>query len=262
MPELIAILFGVFVAILLILLVRSQLKISAKFGIIIVLFGLIVASQTHIALAKNISTGIVIDFYGVLFLRVIIVALVFKLVVQVARAQTLWWQNLCFVLPCVIIWACVVQSLNAQKVLKLTMERDFAYINRIVSRIEQNENFSYKKKYCGVMFGIPENRFIDSFNANILPHWEMQSVFHYSMSKNIFEGCKVYSDTSQMREDSNPKEVKAFYNIISRLHKAGILDKLEPFPHKDSVVVFEDIIVFVASKGNLDEIRKMVKESQ
>ena len=260
MPEFIAILFGVFVAILLILLVRSQLKISAKFSIIIVLFGAIVASQTHIALSKNISTGIVIDFYGVLFLRVVLVVLVFKLIAESKKAQTLW-QNLIFVLSFVVVWACVIQSLNAQKIQKLSIDNAFHYINRVVDRIEQDKHFSYDKKYCGIMFGEPK-AMKDFIGFTLFPHWEMQSVFANTMSKNVFEGCKVYSDTSQMREDSNPKEVKAFYNIISRLHKVGILDKLKPFPHKDSVVVFEDIIVFVASKGNLDEIRKKVKESQ
>lgn len=254
MPEFIAILFGVFVGVLLILLVRSQLKISAKFSIIIVLFGAIVASQTHIALSKFISTGIVVDYYGVLFLRVMIVALVFKLVAQVTRAQTLW-QNLIFALSFVVVWACAIQSLNAQKVLKLTMERDFHYINRVVSRIEQSPNFSYEKKYCGIMFGIPENNFIDGFNANIFPSWDMETVFKFSMSKDVFAQCPVYIDGYEPHR-------KGFQNLISRLHNAGILDKLQPFPHKDSVVVFEDIIVFVASKGNLDEIRKKVKESQ
>ncbi len=258
MPEFIAILFGIFVGVLLILLVRPQLKLSAKYSIIIVLFGAIVASQTHIALSKYISTGIVTDFYGVLFLRVIIIALVFKLVAQVVRTQTLW-QNLCFTLSCVIIWACVVQSLNAQKIYKLSMERDFHYINRVISRIEQNPNFSYEKKYCGIMFGEPQNRFTQGFNTNIFPIWEMHSVFGYSMSKNVFKGCKVYSDLMQNYVDRDPQENRGFNNIIARLHKAGILDKLQPFPHKDSVVVFEDIIVFVASKGNLDEIRASVK---
>lgn len=261
MPTFIAILFGVFVVILLILLFGAKLTLSAKFSIIIVLCGAIIASQTHIALAKIISTGIVTDYYGVLFLRVIIVALVFKLVAQTIRAQVLW-QNLIFVLSCVIIWAYAIQSLNAQKVLKLTMERDFHYINRIVARIETNENFSYDKKYCGVMFGMPQNRFRKGFNADILPYWDMHSVFHYSMSKNIFEGCIVYSDLMRKAEFDNPKEAKVFNALISRLHKAGILDKLEPFPHKNSVIVFEDIIVFVASKGDLEVIRKKAKELQ
>lgn len=261
MPEFIAILFGVFVVILLILLFGAKLTLSAKLSIVIVLCGAIVASQTHIALAKIISTGIITDYYGVLFLRVIIVALVFKLVAQTIHAQTLR-QNLIFVLSCVIIWAYAIQSLNAQKVLKLTMERDFHYINRIVARIETSENFSYDKKYCGVMFGVPQNRFREGFNADILPYWEMQNVFRYSMSKNIFDDCIVYSDLIQKAEFNNPKEAKVFNALISRLHKAGILDKLEPFPHKNSVVVFEDIIIFVASEGDLEVIRKKAKELQ
>lgn len=257
MPEFIAILFGVFVAILLILLFGSKLRKSAKFSILIVLCGMIIASQTHIILSKNLSINIITEFYSLPFLRVLVIALVFKLVAQVARTQTLW-QNLCFTLSCVIVWACVVQSLNAQKIYKLSMERDFHYINRVVSRIEQSPNFSYEKKYCGIMFGEPQNRFAQGFNTDIFPFWEMQSVFGYSMSKNVFKGCKVYSDLMQNHQDKHWHE-KAFQDIISRLHKAGILDKLEPFPHKDSVVVFEDIIVFVASKGNLDEIRASVK---
>lgn len=170
--------------------------------------------------------------------------------------------NVVFVLSCIIIWACVIQSLNAQKVLKLTMERDFHYINRIVARIESNENFSYDKKYCGVMFGVPQNAFREGFNTDILPIWEMEQVFRYTMSKNVFEGCKMYSDLMQDFVDKNPKENKAFNALISRLHKAGILDKLQPFPHKNSVIVFEDIIVFVASRGDLDEIKQKAKELQ
>lgn len=256
MPEFIAILFGVFVVILLTLLFGAKLTLSAKLSIIIVLCGAIIASQTHIALAKIISTGIVTDYYGVLFLRVIMVALVFKLVAQTTQAL---WQNIIFVLSCVVIWAYAIQSLNAQKVLKLTMDRDFHYINRIVARIETNENFSYDKKYCGVMFGMPQNQFREGFNTDILPYWEMHSVFRYSMPKNIFDGCIVYSDLMQKSEFNNPKEAKVFNALISRLHKAGILDKLQPFPHKNSVVVFEDIIVFVASRGDLDKIRHLAK---
>ena len=62
------------------------------------------------------------------------------------------------------------------------------------------------------------------------------------------------------RIEGSGKESKIMQELIKRLHNADILDKLEPFPHKDSVVVFEDIIVFVASKGNLDEIRAVARE--
>lgn len=191
------------------------------------------------------------------FLRVLIVMLAFKLITQPTCTQILW-QNLIFALSCIIIWAYIVQSLSAQKTQKLGMEHDFRLINRIVDRIEQNEHFDYDKKYCGVMFGQIEKR-SDFIGFNIFPNWEMQSVFRYTMQKDVFAGCKIYNDLMQKHHDKNWHE-QDFYTLISRLHKAGILDKLEPFPHKNSVVVFEDIIVFVASEGNLDEIRQMAKE--
>ncbi len=257
MPSFIAVLFGVFAVALVVLLFASKLRKSAKFSILIALCGMVVASQTHIALSKTLSTGIVTDFYGLLFLRVAILILVFKLIAQSSKSQTLW-QNLAFALSFVVVWACVIQSLNAQKIHKLSMDRDFAYINRVVSRIEQSPNFSYNKQYCGIMFGKPENRFTQGFNTDILPLWAMHGVFMNTMSKNVFKRCKVYSDLMQNHQDKRWQE-KTFQNLVSRLYKAGILDKLQPFPHKDSVVVFENIIVFVASKGNLDKIRANFK---
>ena len=53
MPEFIAILFGVFVAVFLILLFGSKLHKGTKLSILIVLCGMIIASQTHIILSKK-----------------------------------------------------------------------------------------------------------------------------------------------------------------------------------------------------------------
>ena len=58
----------------------------------------------------------------------------------------------------------------------------------------------------------------------------------------------------------NGTRLEEFKSLIKRLDNAGILESLQPWPHKNSVVVFEDIVVFVASKGNLDEIRQKAKE--
>lgn len=77
------------------------------------------------------------------------------------------------------------------------------------------------------------------------------------IGENIFKDCGI-RPSSYFKD--NPllsfKADEGVKTLITRLHQAGILDKLEPFPSKNSVVLFEDIIVFVASKGNLDEIRQ------
>ena len=247
MPAVIAYLFGGLVVILLILLFTSKLKFSAKFAILLLFVGAIIASQTHIILAKTLSANIITNFYGLLFLRVLVVILAFKLCIQLIRTQILA-QNALFALLAVVIWQCVVQDLQAQKVQKLTMDRDFAYLNRIIARIETNENFSYDKKYYGIMFGNPENSFTRGFNTDLFPGWNMISIFRWTMAKNVFASYFL-NDLHQNFPDN--KDFNVFKRIVKRLDKAGILDELQPFPHKNSVVVFEDIIVFVASKGDL-----------
>ena len=260
MPLSMNVCFVLFVAVILVLLLATKINKGAKIIITILLMVAIVASQTHIILSKTIANGIVIEYYGLLFLRVLIVALVFKFMVQFVRTQALL-QSFVFALSCVFVWICIVQDLEAQKAHKIAMDRDFRFLNRIINRIEQNENFSYNKQYCGVMFGEIQNETTKNFIANLFPSFHMQPVFRYTMPKDIFAKCTIYNDLILKHQDykNNKKYTSGFSSLISRLHKAGILDKLEPFPHKDSVVVFENIIVFVASRGNLDEIRASVK---
>ncbi len=250
----------IFAIIALVLLLKMKLKKSIKFCIILLFIAAMVSSQTHIILSKTINTGILVNFYGVLFLRVLVVALAFKLCAECVRTQNLT-QNLSFILSCVFIWMCVVQDLEAQKVHKLAMERDFREINRIINRIEQDEHFSYNKQYCGVMFGMVENFSTRDYFTNLFQWFHLHPVLAYTMKKDVFAKCTIYSDLIQDQDyKNNAQFTSSFHNIIKRLDKAGILDELQPFPHKNSVVVFEDIIVFVASRGNLDEIRAEAKK--
>ena len=264
MPLYMTILFAVFIIIFIGLLFVSPLKQSAKVSIIVLFCGAVLASQAHNVISQTISNYDGIHYYGLLFARVLIIALVFKLFAQFTYRQNLI-QNLCFVLSIVIIWVCVVQDLYAQRVQKLAFDAEFRLLNRVIDRIEQNENFSYGKQYCGIMFGeVPNMRlkfYSDKAKQNdstaLLHHtlitpWDPSRAFNSTLSKNIFAHCDFYS-SSHYKDDKN------IQTLISRLENVGILDTLEPFPHKNSVVVFENIIVFVASQGNLDEIKTIAK---
>ena len=253
MPMSMSIIFCVFVAVLFAILLHIKIAKKDKFIITILLMVMIVASQTHIILANSIATALYVEYCGLLFLRVVIVVFVFKLSLHLIRTQALL-QSLAFALSCVFIWISVVQDLQIQKIQKLTMERDFRFLNRLISRIEQSEGFSYNKQYCGIVFGSVETP--NDFLGLNLFFLGMGGAFRYTMQKDVFKNCQIYSD----KDYESKTQTKDFQSLISRLHKAGILDTLEPFPHKNSVVVFEDIIVFVASKGNLDEIRAKAKD--
>lgn len=244
----IAFLFSLFVVFLFFLFCNAKLKISAKFAIVLAGIGAVFASQTHVALASFLSTNIVTDYYGILFVRVLVVALVFKLCDSLIHTKTLVY-NAVFALSVITLWQCIVQDLQIQKVQKLTMEKDFAYLNRVIARIENHENFDYNKKYTGLMFGKPINNYTQPFIDNILAIGT--TPFNVMMANNVF---------SRFLNDNYTNE--DFENLIKRLSSAGILEKLEPFPHKNSIVVFEDMIVFVASEGDLRKWQNEAKKWQ
>ena len=273
LPLPMTILFAIFLVAFIIFVIQSKLNKISKLSIFVLFFGAVIGSVTHIILSKTFMNYGGIDYYGLMFLRVLIVALALKLSVDFIRAQKLF-QNLLFILSAFLIWVCIVQDLYAQRVQKLAIDDELRLFNRVLIRLEQNPNFSYNKQYVGIFFGnfpnMREKYYSDKSKANLslLNHnFLAEEVFYGAanmlMPKNVFNKYGVLSSIhfdKSHHHSFNPHNRKLFFNSIKRLHKAGILDKLEPFPHKDSVVVFEDIIVFVASKGNLDEIRASVKE--
>ncbi len=272
MPLSMTILFALFLVAFLVFLWQVKLNKSTKFSILILLCGAILASQMHIILSKTITSDPRVQYYGLMFLRVLIVALAFKLCFDFIRAQKLA-QNLLFILSTILIWVCIVQDLYAQRVQKLAFDTELKLLNRVIARIEQNENFSYEKKYCGIKFGdVPNFRerfYIGKSKGNaeliwqlLITPWRPAGAFQLFMQKNVFTDCEFFSSEFDYSDPNqkNSQQKKQFLTLIKRLDNAGILDTLEPYPHKNSVVVFEDIIVFVASQGNLDEIRKLAKE--
>ena len=281
MPLSMTILFIVFIPILLALLGLLNLKLKAKIAIFILLLGSIISSQTSNILSNGI-TRTDINSTGLLIVRALILALVFKLSIEFVRIKNSV-QNILFIVCVIIIWLCIIINLQAQRAQKHAFDAEFRLFNQIVDRFSQNDNFSYDKKYCGVMFGHLEPMRLRYFgkkdikfatnpysqntfdNYNILTNytltqgwlavdWNAGYIFKWLMPKNVFSECDFYL-FSNIQNKTNDK----FLSLLARLDKAGVLDTLQPFPHKNSVVVFEDIIVFVASKINLDEIKTAVK---
>ena len=277
MPLSMTILFAIFLVIFFVLLVCSKLKFKAKFFIFILLCGAIFGSQMHNVLAETIIDNPIVDYYGLMFVRILFVILAFKVCIVFTYNSKLV-QNLYFVISIILIYICVMQDLYFQKVQKLAFDSEIRVFNRVLSRIEQNENFSYEKQYCGIMFGefpnfgkkylhnVIGNKYntaqtLSIFNSRVIESWNVILIFNMFMPHNIFSKCNFFSSNYQYHKLSyTNKDKSTMLNIIYRLDKAGILEKLQPYPHKDSVVVFEDIIVIVADKVSLDEIRQTIKD--
>lgn len=259
-------LFGSFFLCFVFLLCRTPQNKINKFNILILLILMIIAGQSHMLLSNSITYGPRIDFYGLLFVRVLLVVLVFKISEQFIQ-KTCLIQNIVFIISAVIIWTFVVQNLYAQRLQKQAFDFELKLLNRVISRIENNENFSYGKNYCGIIFGqVPNMRArlypnntgktyriaADLLDHRLITEWDPKDAFSYNMPENVFKTCKTFYTEGRMHE---PK----MQAMLQRLNAAGILENLRPWPHKNSVAVFEDIIVFVASGENLEKIRESVQ---
>lgn len=260
MPLGLTLLFVWFLVAFAVLLSVSSLNIRAKCAIVLIFLVAILSSQAHNVLSHTPSNYDGVHFYGLLFLRVLAVALCFKLCAGMSGDSRLV-QNALFVLSVIVIWVCVAQDLRAQKVQKLAFDAEFRLLNRIAARIEQSAEFSYNRQYCGIMFGeMPNMRMklyerhntsdsVALLKQTLIAPWNPKGAFDAAMAHNVFDSCGFYH-----ANDYDSDEMVR--TLIARLHKAGILARLQPYPHSDSIAVFENIIVFVASDGNLIALQK------
>ncbi len=258
MPSSMSVCFVLFVLVSLATLLAAKISKSAKVIIATLFVAMVLASQMHLVLANQIAIVTYIEYYGLSFLRVLVVVLCIKLT-QLIRIQNVV-QSLLFVLCAVFIWMCVVQDLDIQKTQKFVLERDLRRINRVVDRIEQQEDFSYDKQYCEVIIGGELEGDPNTIIKGFL--WDTNSgygttEFYHIMTKDIFASCGIMEASMWVE---NGTRLEEFKSLIKRLDNAGILESLQPWPHKNSVVVFEDIIVIVTSEAELARWQQKAKE--
>lgn len=278
LPQSLTWLFLVFVLMLVMLIFALPFKIHTKIAIFALLLLSLFSTLTHIVISKTIINDATTDFYGLAFWRVMIVALVFKVSFALGKREKYAWavRNSAFLLGAIVLWIYAICDLHAQRMQKFAFDSHTTTIKTIVAKIETLEGFSYGKKYHFLMFGdltnmrhrygkpyfdeLPQDKIKSSGRGlggygTLIPTWSPLQAFEFYMPNAIKDADKGnFGDYLDGHRDN-----KHFQSLIMRLHKAGILARLKPYPHKDSIVLFEDIIVLVASKGHLDEVRELVK---
>ncbi|MGX3011381.1 glucosyltransferase domain-containing protein [Helicobacter sp. 23-1044] len=276
MPQGLSALFLAFAIALVILIFVLPFKIRAKFAILALLVFSLFATLFHILLSKNIVNDATTDFYGLAFWRVVVVALVFKASFAMRKSVANFVRNSAFLLGVGTLWVCIVCDLHAQRMQKFAFDAHTTLLKTIVAKIETLENFAYGQKYHFLMFGdipnmrhrygkpyfetLPQDKIKRSGRGlggygTLIPSWSPLQAFEFYMLEPISgAGRGNFGDYLDGHKDN-----ALFQSLIVRLRKAGILERLKPYPHKDSLVLFEDIIVLVASKGHLDEVREMAK---
>lgn len=266
MPNSLTILCSVMFIILLSLIINNTSKISVKILHLTEIFIILFATKITALLADYMAFFVPrIDFFGLLFFRVLVLIVIFKIL----KDNSL--KNVVVILASVVIFISIVNDMDALRVWKLGFAKEKMMWNRIITRIEEQTNFDSNKKYDVIAIGkVPSirseilsndnyNKFSkimisDAYSArNYDADWEpfIAENFYYPkvFVKNHF--CTAY--------EAYYGNI-AFLNDIKKLKLSGIIDKLEVWPSKNSIFVYDDIIIFVADENSLKKFKKYVSE--
>jgi hypothetical protein len=204
------------------------------------------------------------DFFGIAFFHALILAVLFNINRVIIK-------NVTFLCCIVLLWICIVQDFNIQKVLYFGFEAEKAQWMRIINRIETKPEFDADKSYRLLILGSTEayrpyfyinrkNRVMKSpwllTNSFMSPYGEdnhLSPLNHYSAY-----GFKGKWTQIPRKWGGQPARVlrlrfnQALESVKDELAKA------EAWPALTSVQIKNDIILLVLDKKDLAEAKDLV----
>lgn len=177
------------------------------------------------------------------------------------NSRALWAKNVLVLLLIPICYFSVIRDFECQKFWKTGLDGDTAIILRLVDRIEQQDEFVYDKAYHFISIG-----YYDSFNS---AYYQAQyDEKNPIVNGNFFPPKSLWALLSQM---PHTKWFKSAYLIDSSSPVDKIKEKfsdvpmdtimkLKPWPHKNSVVVYENKIIVCWQEEELEYVKKMLTE--
>ena len=181
--------------------------------------------------------------------------------------------NTVIVVLFLLLWNFSINNMCAQKNLLLSfdLERDFQ--NRLLNRIEENENFSYDKKYIFFEVGhyYPFKKKLYNSNSYKLVNYEfalVDNVFSEYMhdyllflSQKDFIDKKV-SDSLYNNYDNN-LDLYENSEYLKEIHFDELYDfvmnKAKVWPDKNSVYISDNCIIVIFDEYRLDYLREKIK---
>lgn len=227
---------------------------------ILLLAGTLVATKSAAALAeKQIFFEPRIDIFGLVYFRVLIVGLLFS-------ASFRFFQNITLVAGTAVIFLSSVNDLYAQRVWKSGFEAEKMLWNRMLMRLDDQKNFDPTKKYSliqiGFSSGLRKKYYIpqpnELFSAGLLSHSYDPAWIPFRAPQYFYPTTFISSHWNSFHSKDNPD----YQAALIRLKNGGILDKAEVWPRLNSLIIYEDIILFVADQKELENIRRELSRKE
>lgn len=188
------------------------------------------------------ASGFRILFHGLLYVYAFAV-------IVLLRSEKLWVVNMTLVLSAVFVWWFAIADFRAQQVWKMRQNIEYHTRNRILSRIEINENFDLHKSYAYIQIGeVPAwSNYI--YNKRYkLKTLELTRAYGYDGNQGAF--FRLLMPTHRFSSPAlNSLEWKKLL-----LENKELLQGSNEWPAKNSVFVTEDAIFVIFNKQTLDAI--------
>lgn len=182
-----------------------------------------------------------LDFYGLVY----VYALFAAALLNAANGKR---EKIVLAFLGVLVFSSVVRDVYAQKVWKFGFDAEMKAHERIVSRIEQFENFSAFRKYKLLQVGslsLRENYYkktpgeeksLDLLSTSFTPQFMSRIVYNFYYPEDVF-----YANAA--KAELSPKG------------REWLLYKAKPFPNKDFIYIDGDILIIVLTDEGLNKAR-------
>ncbi|MDR2526893.1 MAG: glucosyltransferase domain-containing protein [Rickettsiales bacterium] len=234
---------------------------------------IVIFSKTAAIIATHSSTIYEprILFFGDPFLHVFPIALIF-----IQRFN--FPKTIAILISIVLLNICLIYDAKALKVWKFDFEAQKMLWNRVMTRIEGNENYDASKKYELLFVGDApsydihyygnnnrrnkENEFkrdsgISKFNTGIL---RSHSRAFYFFFPDLF--ARNYRELSWLLKQNKKSR---YYEQAQSIKKTALklktqINDMRAYPHKNSVLIKDDVIIIVFSESELNEVKKILNK--
>ena len=232
-------------------------NIRQKFIRLILLVGTLYATQAAMMIASKHTVADRIELFGLVPFQMLMTVLVFTELKKM--------HNLCALAATGVVWVSITNDLDCLRVWKLGFDAEKMLWNRVLTRMESQKNFDINRKYKIVQIGA-EIRMRPRYAANSTfgSKYSLPLVsFGYNLD--AFDGTVFYYPlnfvSQKMKCYTELKALKPGYqDQLKLLYEAGILDKAQAWPHKNGLIVWKDVILFVTDAKLLEEYKKQLAQ--
>lgn len=222
---------------------------------LILIFAIILSSQITNLIAKaDFSHQMRIDFFSLPYIWTAFVVLGLR--------DKKWMKSLCIMVMSIALWMNMLSDMRYQKVHYLGFKAEMQIYTDIMTRIKQNENFDAKKKYILITTTNDAKRNIfykynniDKNDSAVLSFsfilaGDEKSFYDFLETESYIQNNICLNRISQI-ENLSPPELRHIADFV--------LNKAQPYPHKNSVYVDDKYIFVIYDEEGLNSAKRNIQ---